>query len=66
MERYSHDRPCSKCGQHDIHNRYVKKGERIDPAIGDPFARASKPLIRRSCRNCGFKWSELPVNKQDQ
>lgn len=63
MNTYSHKRPCPKCGQKNIYNRFRDKGERIDDSIGISEYRrefAQHDLIFRHCRNCGYEWCELP------
>jgi len=63
MRNYSHNAPCPKCGEHDIYNKFRAKGERLDDCIGDPFDEAEEDVIRRYCRNCGWQWSERPLNQ---
>lgn len=63
MERYNHDCGCSKCGQKDIANRFVQKGNSIDFWIGDT---TDVDIIRRYCRNCQYKWSELPIKNSKE
>ncbi len=63
MEKYLHKRKCPKCGQKDIYDHFVEKGERIDDSFLDPFDTTNKDIIRRYCRNCSWKWSELPLDK---
>ena len=59
---YFHDRCCSKCGQDNLHNRFIRKGEVLDIAIlHDAFSvKATQDVIRRHCSNCGYSWNELP------
>ena len=66
MRNYSHDTPCPKCGQKDISNSFVHEGGRIDNTIGG-YKRglAEHDLIARYCRNCGYRWEELPIENDD-
>ena len=64
MRTYNHDAGCEKCGQHDIANRFRKRGARIDDHVGSPFIEAEEDLIRRYCRNCGYTWSEKPLKEK--
>ena len=62
MHNYSHDAPCPKCGQKIISNSFVAEGKRIDLSIGGSLRKAEHDLIARYCRNCGYRWEELPVD----
>ena len=63
MRNYSHDAPCPKCGQKDIANRFVYKGDRLDNSIGGyKYGPAECDLIVRYCRNCHYRWEELPID----
>jgi len=62
MINYNHDGPCPKCGQKDIGNRFIYEGNRIDSSIGGSFEKAEYDLITRYCRNCHYRWNELPIN----
>ena len=66
MRNYSHDIGCSKCGQKEISNRFVYKGNRIDISIGASLREAECDLIFRYCRNCGYRWEELPIGDGDE
>ena len=57
---YEHDRPCPKCGQKDIANRFIKKHDMLDDEYGS-ITRADKDIMRRYCRNCQYVWYELPL-----
>ena len=63
---YRHDRPCPKCGQHDLHTVWVKAA---------PFAKTSRTPgrlmgdrlaveehMRRTCRTCQYEWAEAPLD----
>jgi len=66
MRNYVHDAGCPKCGQKDISNRFVYKGNRINESIGSRFREARHDLIARYCRNCGYRWEELPIGGDDE
>lgn len=50
---------CRKCRSDDIHQRFRRKGEHLD-SDWFAFTEAERDLIRSYCRNCGYRWSDLP------
>lgn len=62
MDVYDSKCGCPKCGEKDIYARFRQKGDRLDDCFSDPFDEARQPLIRLYCRNCGWRWSELPLD----
>ena len=64
MLKYNRKRPCKKCGSYDIGDRFVEKDYRIDISIGDLWTGAECDLVRRQCRNCSYKWSELQLDSK--
>lgn len=62
MKKYKKDRTCPKCGG-KAHNRYCEECDWIKLsytrcAVGTH----NKPVINRGCKDCGYKWSELPFD----
>jgi len=61
MEIYRHDRGCAMCGEKGSVNYFVKKGQSMYTLVGGPIA--SLNLIVRRCKNCGYRWEELTLEK---
>ena len=66
MIKFEHNRKCPKCGQSDIVNEFVKRGDRYYRG-GDTYRpEAKRDLIHRHCRNCHYCWNEKPLKNKDE
>ncbi len=58
MKEFDENSYCEKCGCDDIAVRYVAK-DGYSITDGDHL---SDEHMRRTCRRCGYKWNEAPLN----
>lgn len=59
MQRYSKNRVCPKCGGYAT-SKYDSPAANGLGHVSLKYA--LKPLIRRRCINCGYGWSEEPLD----
>lgn len=59
MQPYVPDRPCPKCGGHDLGTSY-HKSERDCRIYTDEAVHGEH--IHRTCRTCGYNWPDAPLD----
>ncbi len=59
MKVFDIELPCQKCGQKDISNRFIQKGDYED------YRKMASGRIKRYCRTCQFEWFEKPLDDVD-
>ena len=57
MKKYKSNTSCQKCGNNVTVDKYCK-------AITYPPAFVETEHISRTCLNCGYEWSELPLDSE--
>jgi hypothetical protein len=60
MEKYVEKAKCLKCGSADIINVFCPEHE-WRPSSPEHETH-SGARVHRTCRNCGYKWGELPLD----
>jgi ribosomal protein S27AE len=64
LPAYSGNSACPKCGNADLHTRYIREGGADHlwrPRCGQASGLAPAHLDRH-CRTCGFEWAEAPLD----
>lgn len=62
MDKYRSDAKCPKCGNDDICDQSIEKGQYYNLMDKRPWCKSS--IIRRHCRNCGYEWEEKPLDEE--
>ena len=69
MKKYNPDAICIKCGCGDIQDEYMEyepSRQAMSIASGSRTILATPDHIARTCKNCGYRWDEGPMDNTDK
>ena len=65
MKKYNRNAMCVKCGQRDASTKYIRRYS-MSTALIPPEDSFTDAALQRVCGRCGYKWNELPLDREEE